>query len=560
MPKQLASGLMFGTGLSVPVPDLDRTDHLLILGANPLASNGTLMTAPDMRGRLRAIRERGGKVVVVDPRRIAHRRGGRRAPLHPPRHRRAAAVRDRRTCCSPRASRDPGGSPSTLDRARRGRASWREPFTPEAVAAATRHRRRRRSAASRASSPPPPRAAVYGRIGTDDAGVRHARELARRRAQRPHRQPRPRRAARCSRSAAAGSGNTTGEPGPRPRRRLGAAGRAACAGAPRSFGELPVGLPGRGDRRRPARARSARCSRSPATRCSRRPNGDRLGRRARHARPHGQRRHLRQRDDAPRRRDPARARRRSSASHYDLALYQFAVRNVANYSPPVLPLARGRARRVGDPAAARRRSPPARAPTPTSTRSTTFVAGELARRAVAPARLAARGPRPGGAARRARAARGPERLLDLHAAHRPVRRRLRRATPDGLTLAELEAAPHGIDLGPLEPRLPEVLRTASGKIELAPGADRRRRAAAARRARARPTRNGGMVLIGRRQLRSNNSWMHNLPKLVSGQGALHAARPPRRRRAARARRRRAGASSRSRARRDRRCRSRSPTT
>ena len=55
-PKQLASALMFGTGTTVPVPDVDRTDHLLILGANPLASNGSLMTAPDMRGRLRALR------------------------------------------------------------------------------------------------------------------------------------------------------------------------------------------------------------------------------------------------------------------------------------------------------------------------------------------------------------------------------------------------------------------------------------------------------------------------------------------------------------------------
>lgn len=68
-PKQMASALMFGTGTSVPVPDLDRTDFLLVMGANPLASNGSLMTAPDVRGRLRAIRARGGRIVVVDPRR-----------------------------------------------------------------------------------------------------------------------------------------------------------------------------------------------------------------------------------------------------------------------------------------------------------------------------------------------------------------------------------------------------------------------------------------------------------------------------------------------------------
>src|SRR5436853_2940085 len=69
MPKQVAAGLMFGTVLTIPVPDVDRTDYLLMLGANPLASNGSLMTAPDMRGKLRAIRDRGGKVVVMDPRR-----------------------------------------------------------------------------------------------------------------------------------------------------------------------------------------------------------------------------------------------------------------------------------------------------------------------------------------------------------------------------------------------------------------------------------------------------------------------------------------------------------
>src|SRR5918999_3037051 len=69
MPKQVSAGLMFGTMLSIPVPDVDRCEHLLLLGANPLVSNGSLLTAPDMRGRLRRIRERGGKVVVVDPRR-----------------------------------------------------------------------------------------------------------------------------------------------------------------------------------------------------------------------------------------------------------------------------------------------------------------------------------------------------------------------------------------------------------------------------------------------------------------------------------------------------------
>ncbi|MGH8991417.1 MAG: molybdopterin-dependent oxidoreductase, partial [Acidimicrobiia bacterium] len=67
-PKEISAGLMFGSQLSVPVPDVDRTDHLLILGANPFDSNGSLATAPDWPGRLEALRSRGGRLVVVDPR------------------------------------------------------------------------------------------------------------------------------------------------------------------------------------------------------------------------------------------------------------------------------------------------------------------------------------------------------------------------------------------------------------------------------------------------------------------------------------------------------------
>ena len=69
LPHHLAAWLMFGHQLLLPVPDLDRTHHLLVLGANPLVSNGSLMTAPDVRARLRAIQSRGGKIVVLDPRR-----------------------------------------------------------------------------------------------------------------------------------------------------------------------------------------------------------------------------------------------------------------------------------------------------------------------------------------------------------------------------------------------------------------------------------------------------------------------------------------------------------
>jgi len=64
----LAAEYMFGNGLTVPVPDINRTDFWVIMGGNPIVSNGSLMTAPDIRRRMRDIQERGGKIVVIDPR------------------------------------------------------------------------------------------------------------------------------------------------------------------------------------------------------------------------------------------------------------------------------------------------------------------------------------------------------------------------------------------------------------------------------------------------------------------------------------------------------------
>lgn len=69
LPHQLACLQMFGHQALFPVPDIDRTEYFLVIGANPLASNGSIMTAPDMRGRLKALRARGGRLVVLDPRR-----------------------------------------------------------------------------------------------------------------------------------------------------------------------------------------------------------------------------------------------------------------------------------------------------------------------------------------------------------------------------------------------------------------------------------------------------------------------------------------------------------
>src|SRR5262245_52121530 len=68
-PRVVTSCELYGSSVALPIPDVDRSDYFLCLGGNPVVSNGSVMTAPDMRGRLRAVRERGGKVVVVDPRR-----------------------------------------------------------------------------------------------------------------------------------------------------------------------------------------------------------------------------------------------------------------------------------------------------------------------------------------------------------------------------------------------------------------------------------------------------------------------------------------------------------
>ncbi len=68
LPHHFASWLMFGHPFLLPIPDIDRTDYWLIMGGNPIASNGSIMTAPDVANRLKAIQQRGGKVVVIDPR------------------------------------------------------------------------------------------------------------------------------------------------------------------------------------------------------------------------------------------------------------------------------------------------------------------------------------------------------------------------------------------------------------------------------------------------------------------------------------------------------------
>ena len=68
LPHHLAASSMFGHGFMIPIPDIDNTDFMLMLGANPVASNGSLMTAPDVKNRMKSIVKRGGKIIVIDPR------------------------------------------------------------------------------------------------------------------------------------------------------------------------------------------------------------------------------------------------------------------------------------------------------------------------------------------------------------------------------------------------------------------------------------------------------------------------------------------------------------
>ena len=499
-PKQLASGLMFGTASSVPVPDLDRTDFLLVLGANPMASNGSLMTAPNVRGRLRAIRARGGKVVVVDPRRT-----------------RTAAEADEHLAIRPGTDalllfalvhvvlaegRGPGLDPELfagLDEVRELSAA----FTPEAVAgptgldpAAIRRLARELAAA--------PSAAVYGRIGTTTQAfgttaswLVDVLNAVTGNLDRP--------GGAMWTTPAAGNATTKGEPG---RGRGVRTGRWASRvrGLDEIFGELPaaalaeeIETPGPGQVRALITIAGNPVLSTPAS--------ERLAaalaglefmvsvdlyvnETTRHA------------DVVLPVPSPL------ERAHFDLALYTFAVRDVANWSEAVLPVPDGMLdewevllRLTG--------AATGQGPEVDVAGLDAFVARGLCERE-APgldpdAVLAQLAPRV-----------GPARVVDLllrtgpHGAGFPE---LGAPGPGTLSLAALEAAPHGIDLGPLRPRLPELLRTPSGRVELAPPAlvaDVERLQAAL------DAPAPELVLVGRRHLRSNNSWMHNLPSLVSG--------------------------------------------
>ncbi len=191
----------------------------------------------------------------------------------------------------------------------------------------------------------------------------------------------------------------------------------------------------------------------------------------------------------------------AQSAHFDFAFNAFAIRNQVRYSPPAVPLEEGRLdeceihARLVLAVSGLHGAPPEAV-------DERVIAGTLAR-AVGDPHSPLHGADATAYARTLTGRTGPERRLDL----------MLRLGPYGLGLDDLRRAPHGIDLGPLRPRLPEVLRTRSGKIELLPepvAAELPRlRAALAERPAA-------LVLVGRRHLRSNNSWLHNVPALTGG--------------------------------------------
>lgn len=200
----------------------------------------------------------------------------------------------------------------------------------------------------------------------------------------------------------------------------------------------------------------------------------------------------------------------TTRGHHDVTLSHFQIRNVARYTPPLLDLADGE---MAEWEILLRLAAIARG---TPDRSVDEIDDEVAtiaaRRA---AKLAGCEPERAVAATTGR--RGPLRLLDLRLRSGPYGDRFG-LDPDGLTLAVLEDNLDGIDYGPLTPRLPEVLRTPDGRIDLVPEMIVRDLP----RLRASTTRQApDLVLINRRQRRGMNSWLHNaLPQPDGGQCAL----------------------------------------
>ena len=508
IPKQVASGWMFGTPLSIAIPDLDRTQYLLMLGANPLESNGSLCTAPDFPGRLAAIQERGGKVVVVDPRLSATAKSADEwVAIRPGTDGLLLAAIAHHLIATNIA--DVGPHLHDQVNGLEELAAALTPFAPERVAKATGVEaevitRLARELADAQS------AAVYGRIGTTTVAfgtttswlVDVINVLT----------------GNLDRAGgvmfplpAAGGPNTKGERGRGAGFTTGR-GRTRVSGFPEAMGELPVSLlaeeiatPGSGQIRA-----LVTFAGNPVLST---PNSVQL-------------------DDALAKLDfmvsidlylnettrhadvilppPSHVER----SHFDLSFTMFAVRNIAHYSPAVFDREVGQpdeweilATLAGIASGLGATVDPAIVDDATVER----MVHAAVRDEFSP--IYQRGEDEILSLLNASGRRGPERLLDFLLRTGPYGDAFGVAV-DGLTLDVLIDHPHGVDLGPLQPRIPEMLRTPSGKVEVAPAAliaDLHRLELTID-----DIDDDQLLLVGRRHLRSNNSWMHNVRTLVTG--------------------------------------------
>lgn len=480
LPRLLTSLWLYGSQAILPVPDLDRTHHLLILGANPVVSNGSILTAPDMRSRLRAIRQRGGRVVVVDPRRTETAEEADRHVFVRPGGDAALLLGMLHVLFTEGLLRPPSPlvRPEDIE-ALRDLAARFPPAASEAltgVPAATVAELAREFAAA-------PSAVCYGRMGTcvQSFGALTSSLID-------------------ALNALTGNLDSPGGAmfplGPVDlatlAARIGQTGhfgrhRSRVRGLPEFNNELPavtmadeIETPGPGQ----VRALISHAG-NPVLSL---PNGPRLRRAlstleffvaidiyrnetTRHA-------HL----ILP----PPSALERE---HYPLLFSALSARNGAKFTPAPLPLPEGARHDWQILLGLMQRLLRAR--------------GLLGKAAAAGLGLAL--------------GRGPSRLLDLL---------LRIGPYPGMSLAALVREPHGVDLGPLKPRLAEALRTPDRRVHLCRPelladatrlAQQVRDAATARATEATAATGAGpLLLIGRRQLRSNNSWMHNLPRLMAG--------------------------------------------
>lgn len=503
MPKHVSSGLLFGDANAIPVPDLDRTDHLLLIGANPLESNGSLCTAPDFPGRLKALRARGGTLTVVDPRRTRTARlADRHLVVRPGTD--ALLLAAMVTVLFEEDLTDLGGLAPHVQGVDDVARALRD-FTPEAVAPAcdvdadTIRALTRELAAA-------PTAAVYARIGS--CTVPHGTlaswlvdvlNTLTGNLDRPGGALFPQAATdRTPRPAGPGRGFALGRWHSRVGRH------------PEAKGELPLSalaeeIDTPTDEGTPVRALIAVAA-NPVLSA---PDGDRLDKAldsldfmvsvdpyvnetSRHA------------DVVLPPPPPA------QSPHHDFAFNTLAVRNQVRYTRPAVPLEPGRMAETEIMARLILAATGMHGTDPAAVDA--MVVEQTLGKAVREPHSPVHGRDPKELAAQLGGENGPERRLDLMLRLGPYGDGFG-ARPDGLTLDRLLGHPHGIDLGPLRPRLPQPLKTVSGKVELLPRpiADDLPRLHAAL-----TERPAGLVLVGRRHLRSNNSWMHNVPALTGG--------------------------------------------